>query len=161
MPTDNRNTAKLVAKIGAGALALAMPVVAYYEGYRATVYSDPIGRSAVCYGHDDPTLKLGTTYTLAQCQQMLADDLLKHAAAFDCIKPPLPLSDSQKAAILSLAFNIGVPRFCGSTFARRITAGELPQACEELSKFIFAGGKILPGLQRRRAAERQMCESVS
>ena len=147
---------KLAMKIGAGAAALAVPLVMQWEGYVPWVHRDPIGRLAVCYGHDDQTLTPGKRYTAQQCQDMLAEDLVKHAQALDCIKAPL--TDGQKAAFVSFAYNVGERQFCGSTLARRVNAGELPGACAELSRWVFAGGKQLPGLVKRRAAERALCE---
>lgn len=150
---------KLAAKIGAGAIALAVPLVAHFEGYVPWVYRDPIGRLAACYGHDDQTMTPGKRFTAAECQAMLDEDLLKHTEAIDCIKRPL--TDGQKAAFLSFAFNVGNNAFCGSTLVRKANAGDMAGACAELSRWTLAGGKELPGLVRRRAAERSMCEGKS
>lgn len=147
---------RLIAKIGAVAAASAVSLVAYFEGYVPTVYRDPIGRLAVCYGHDDQNLKPGTTYTRAQCETMLADDLAKHAEALNCVKTPM--TDGQKAAFVSFAYNVGVQGFCGSTLVRKANAGDMAGACAELSRWVMAGGKKLPGLVNRRAAERELCE---
>lgn len=150
---------KLAAKIGAGALALTVPLVVTFEGYVPWVHRDPIGRLAACYGHDDQNMTPGKRFTDAECQAMLDEDLLKHAAALDCIKRPL--TDWQKAAFLSFAFNVGNSAFCGSTLVRKANAGDMAGACAELSRWTMAGGKELPGLVRRRAAERAMCEGKS
>ena len=147
---------RLVAKIGAGAVALAIPLVVHFEGYVPWVHRDPIGRLAACYGHDDQTMTLGKRFTAAECQAMLDEDLLKHAEALDCIKTPM--ADNQKAAFLSFAFNVGNGAFCKSTLARKANAGDLMGACAELSRWVLAGGRELPGLVKRRAAERQLCE---
>jgi len=151
--------AKLTAKIGAGAVALAIPLVVHFEGYVPWVHRDPIGRLAACYGHDDQAMTPGKRFTAAECQAMLDEDLLKHAAALDCIKRPL--TDGQKAAFLSFAFNVGNGAFCGSTLVRKANAGDMAGACAELSRWTLAGGKELPGLVRRRAAERAVCEGKS
>ena len=71
---------------------------------------------------------------------MLYADLLKHAQALECVKRPM--NDGQKAAFLSFAFNVGNGAFCSSTLVRKANAG----------------GKQLPGLVNRRAAERKLCE---
>jgi lysozyme len=149
--------AKLMAAIGAGAVALLVPVVMLFEGYRPTVYADPIGRLAVCYGHDDQRLTPGQTYTRQQCDELLAADLLEHAAALRCIDRPL--TDGQKAAFVSFAFNVGTSAFCGSMLARKANAGDMAGACAELSRWTYAGGKQLSGLVNRRAEERRMCEA--
>ena len=77
-------------------------------------------------------------------------------AALDCIKRPM--TDGQKAAFLSFAFNVGNRAFCDSTLARKANAGDMAGACAELSRWTYAGGKQLPGLVRRRATERAVCE---
>ena len=95
-------------------------------------------------------------FDLTEEQQLLAD-LLKHADALDCVKKPM--TDGQKAAFLSFAFNVGTGAFCGSTLARKANAGDMRGACAELSRWTLAGGKEMPGLVKRRAAERKVCES--
>ena len=147
---------RLVAKIGAGAVAMVLPVVLLYEGTVHSTYKDPIGIVTVCTGHTGPELRMGQRYTKEQCETMLYDDLLKHADALSCIKTPL--ADNQKAAFLSFAFNVGNGAFCKSTLARKANAGDLMGACAELSRWVMAGGRELPGLVKRRAAERQLCE---
>ena len=147
---------KLIAKIGAAAAALAVSAVAFYEGTVQRTYRDPIGIITACTGHTGPELQMGQTFTREQCDDMLAKDLLQHAAALDCIKTPL--ADGQKAAFLSFAFNVGNGAFCGSTLARKANAGDMRGACAELSRWTLAGGRELPGLVKRRAAERALCE---
>ena len=147
---------KLIAKIGAAAAALAVSAVAFYEGTVQRTYRDPIGIITACTGHTGPELEMGQTFTREQCDDMLAKDLLQHAAALDCIKTPL--ADGQKAAFLSFAFNVGNGAFCGSTLARKANAGDMRGACAELSRWTLAGGRELPGLVKRRAAERALCE---
>ena len=147
---------RLSLKIGAGATALAVPLVMLYEGTVLRTYKDPIGIVTACVGHTGPELRMGQRYTREQCEDMLYGDLLKHAAALDCIKTPM--TDGQKAAFLSFAFNVGNKAFCDSTLARKANAGDMPGACAELSRWTRAGGRELPGLVKRRAAERELCE---
>lgn len=145
---------KLAAKIGAGAVALAVPVVIYFEGEVLHGYRDPVGIVTACVGHTE-TAKM-RKYTKAECEELLYRDLLKHADALDCINHPM--TDAQKAAFLSFAFNVGKSKFCSSTLVRKANAGDMRGACAELSRWTMAGGKELPGLVKRRAAERELCE---
>jgi len=160
--------AKFIAKIGAGAAVLAVTLVTGWEGYSARVSRDPIGRLQACYGHDDQTMTLGQQYSPAECRAFLDTDLLVHAGVLDCIAwPPRgTLTDGEKAALVSFAYNVGVPKACGSTFVRRLNAGEGTAACAELDRWVFAGGKDCRiksnnciGIVNRRAAERKVCES--
>lgn len=148
--------AKLIAKIGAAAAALVIPVVAYYEGKVNRTYVDPVGVLTSCYGHTGSALKPGQTFTDEQCLAQLEADLAKHAVALDCVR--YSLSDAQKAAFLSFAFNVGNGAFCNSTLVRKANTGDMSGACAELSRWTVAGGKELPGLVKRRAAERALCE---
>ncbi|MCL1962453.1 MAG: lysozyme [Desulfovibrionaceae bacterium] len=152
----------LAVRIGANAALVAAALVMTYEGYRARVYNDPIGRLAVCYGHDDKKLKKGQQFTKAECEALLDVDLLLHADVLNCVTEPAieKLTDGQKAALVSFAFNVGVDRACASTFVQRINAGEGQAACAELSRWVYAGGKVLPGLVARRKAERSVCEEI-
>lgn len=147
----------LIAKIGAAAAALAVSSVALYEGKVNRTYVDPVGVLTSCYGHTGPELRKGQTFTDEQCLDQLQADLLKHAAALECVKAPM--TDGQKAAFLSFAFNVGNGAFCGSTLVRKANAGDIDGACAELSRWTYAGGKQLPGLIKRRAAERKLCEA--
>lgn len=146
---------KLTAKIGAAAVALVVPLVVTYEGIVPRSYRDPIGIVTACVGHT-ATAQLGRTYTRQECETLLYGDLDKHADALACVRASL--TDGQKAAFLSFAFNVGAQKFCSSTLVKKANQGDMPGACAELSRWTFAGGKELPGLVKRRAAERQLCE---
>lgn len=148
--------AKLIAMLGAPVAVAAITGVAYFEGYVPTVYRDPIGRLAACYGHDNQALTPGASYTRQQCEDILAEDLVRHARALECIA--VPLTDGQKAALVSFAFNVGADALCGSTLARKANSGRpASDWCNELLRWNRAGGKVLPGLTKRRQAERTMC----
>lgn len=149
---------KLAARIGGAAAAAAAVFVATHEGAVLRTYRDPIGIVTSCTGHTGPELQMGQTFTKQQCDEVLYADLLKHAADLDCVK--VALTDGQKVALLSFDFNVGRAKFCGSSLVRKANAGEPPAVwCAELSRWVLAGGKELPGLVRRRAEERRLCES--
>lgn len=147
---------KLIAAIGAAATALVVPLVAQYEGLVLRSYRDPVGILTACYGHTGADVEPGQTYTRQQCEGLLYNDLASHAKALNCIQHPL--TPGQRAAFLSFAYNVGERAFCSSTLARKANAGNMAGACAELSRWTYAGGRQLPGLVKRRAAERAMCE---
>lgn len=140
-----------------GACALAVPVIATYEGYVPKGYSDPVGIATACYGHTGDDAILGRVYTADQCAGLLAQDAIKHGLDIDqCLTRPIP--EASRAAFISFAFNIGAAKFCSSSVARKANAGDLAGACAGLSAWVFAKGRILPGLVTRRKAERELCE---
>jgi lysozyme len=156
MADNSNNKATLIAKIGAGATAIVVPLVLMLEGSIDHTYRDPIGILTSCVGHTGPELRMGQTFTPEQCEAQEIADLLSHAKALDCIR--VPMTDGQKVAFLSFAFNVGTGAFCGSTLVRKANAGDMPGACAELSRWTQAGGQTLPGLVKRRAIERAYCE---
>lgn len=149
------------AAIGAGAgataavVALAAALIAPWEGKRNTPYADPIGILTVCYGHTGKDIEQ-RKYSDAECLQMLDADVRKHAKALECTDGKYNIH--QAAAIVSLAYNIGVAGYCRSTSAKRAQAGDYAGACEAMSRHVKAGGKVLQGLVDRRAFERAICE---
>ncbi len=152
---------KLITKVGAATAALLLSAVPVFEGTVLKTYRDPVDVLTSCSGHTGPELRMGQRWTPEQCQEQLTADLLKHADALKCIKTEM--TDGQKAAFVSFAYNVGSGAFCGSTLARKANAGDMPGACAELSRWTFAGGKQLPGLVKRRQVERALClaEDVS
>ncbi len=142
-------------RLAAAGLALAMPLVIYFEGTKTTAYLDPVAIPTICRGHTGG-VKLGQVATPDQCDQLLLQDLLKADAEIkSCVN--VPLNDNQRAAFASFTFNAGGGNFCGSTMARKLNAGDYTGACNELPRWVHAGGKVLPGLVKRRAAEQAVC----
>lgn len=141
-------------KLGAAAIGIAVPIVALWEGLSLTPYRDPVGIMTVCYGETHAEMR---RYTQQECQLLLQESLAAHGVA---ISPCLPdgLPAHVQAASLSFAYNVGASAFCKSTMARKLKAGDIPGACAELSRWVYAKGQLLPGLVKRRAAERAMCE---
>jgi lysozyme len=70
--------------------------------------------------------------------------------------PVLQTSERRLNAIADFIFNLGAGRFQTSTLRRCINAQDWTGAVEQLNKWIRGGGKVLPGLVARRAAESQL-----
>lgn len=138
----------------AAALALAIPLIMSFEGYRAKPYLDAVGVMTVCYGHTGDVE--ARSYRQAQCHDLLNSDAGRHAQAVYTCTPGVIDHPYAFAAFTSLDFNTG--RYCGSTMARMAAAGNYRDACAQLDRWVYAGGRKLPGLVRRRAAERKLCE---
>lgn len=142
----------------AAALALAVPLIAGFEGKRNVGYADPApaGYATICYGHKQIGV-IGKYMTDAQCVALLNADAARHGVDIAaCLPANLP--SESLGAFISIGFNLGSPAFCKSSMARDARAGKLAQACADLSKYVWAGNRQLPGLIRRRASERALCE---
>lgn len=145
----------LTNKQRAGWCAIAVACVSGFEGLRQTAYRDPVGIPTICFG-ETQGVRMGDKATLEQCNGMLADSLeIANRAVDSCIKAPLP--DYRRAALVSFTYNVGATNMCTSTMARKINAGDIRGGCDELLRWNRAKGIVLPGLTKRRAAERDMC----
>lgn len=137
-------------------IAVATPVVMYFEGNKPSAYLDPIGIPTVCYGHTK-TAKLGQKKTDSECRLLLEKDLELALSEVDrLVKVELPAE--RRAAFTSFVYNVGSAKFASSTMLRKLNAGDTAGSCAELSRWVNAGGKPLPGLVKRRAEERRLCE---
>ncbi|WP_434033736.1 lysozyme [Cupriavidus sp. a3] len=155
MRTGSKRT--LQATVGAGAAALLLTTVPKFEGVILRGYKDPIGIVTACAGHTK-TAVLGRPYSPAECTVLLDADLVEHADGVLACTPVLKGQTYRLAAATSFAFNTGVAAYCRSTMARKFNAGDYAGACAEFSRWTYAGGRELPGLVKRRASERAMCE---
>ena len=147
--------ARFTATYISAVVAMATPTVAYYEGLHLKEYLDPIGLATVCYGETDKD-KLGKTYTKEQCGQMLNVKLAYVAVRVGQMSA-IELPVQTHAALSSFAYNVGLGAFSTSTLLRKLNAGDIEGACNELPRWNKAAGEILRGLINRRASERDLC----
>lgn len=143
----------------AGAIAIAVPVTAQFEGLWLTAKVDTIGTGKPvtwCYGETEGPVKVGQRFTKKQCDDMLAAKLPRYAEEIaKCIK--VDISDKTRAAFISFAYNVGSAGFCRSTAARKLNAGDVRGACDALMAWNRAQGRVVKGLTNRRTTERKMC----
>lgn len=155
-PSRFRTGTKITA---AGAAVIAM--VATFEGVRQTVYADPVGIPTVCFGSTKGLTKemVGKArLSMEECKELLVDEVVEHEQGMRaCLPTPDALPESVYAAMASFAYNVGTGAFCKSTAAKYLRAGNWRAACDELPKWVKARGITLPGLVKRRAAERAHC----
>ncbi|ARA15845.1 lysozyme [Escherichia coli] len=67
------------------------------------------------------------------------------------------LSDNTFSAVTSITFNAGCGAMQKSTMFQLLRQGQVLQACDQFSRWVYGGGKVLPGLVTRRGAEKQLC----
>lgn len=129
-----------------------------FEALRLTAYRDAAGVWTIGYGHT-ATAQAGQRITAAEAEALFAADLARAEAA---VRRALSVSlnANEFAALVSLVFNIGAAAFSRSRVRRLLAAGDRPGAAEAIllwCKATVRGRKVtLPGLVRRRAAERAL-----
>lgn len=148
---------------GAGAAAVlagAAVFIGPWEGERTEAYLDRIASPpvwTVCYG-ETRGVKRGDKYTSEQCNDMLIKALETYRAGLVACIPQLPQqAQGVQVALVSWSYNVGTGAACGSTLAKRANAGDWRGACEQLPRWNKAGGKVVRGLDNRRAAEMKLC----
>ena len=133
-----------------------------FEGFKAKPYLCPAGI---------PTIGYGSTYYADGRKVQLIDipitesdaaDLLLYELQFTYLPGvlrlcPILLTDTKKCnAVTDFAYNLGLGRLQTSTLRRKINAQEWEAAKEQLLLWNKGGGRILPGLDKRRKAECQL-----
>lgn len=140
---------------GASATLVAAGSLAYmFEGEVRHTYVDPVGVLTACVGSTS-NVELGRHYSEYECTQRLIDDLRTAESAVNRCTPAVP--ETMKPALISFTFNVGSGAYCSSTLAKLANRGEYVAACQQLYRWVYAGGKILPGLVKRREVEARAC----
>lgn len=125
------------------------------EGFSARPYADVAGFSTIGYGH---YIKPGETFdeiSRADAENLLREDIAVAEDAIRCLVKVL-LTQNQFDALASFIFNIGVRAFEYSTFRRFLNQGRYEAAAMQFSRWVFAGGNRIPGLEARRAEEKTL-----
>ena len=137
--------------------SIAIQTVGGFEGLRLYAYKDVVGIWTACYG-ETKGIKPGMKFSKEECNNMLVDSLIEHEHGMrKCLANPDGLPVKTYVAGLSLTYNVGIGAFCKSTMRKKLNAGDLRGACEELMKWTKAGGRVIKGLVNRRVAERKLC----
>ena len=140
-------------------LELAAELCRKYEGYRAKPYLCPANVATIGYGStyyadgkkvtlqdppmDEPTAR---ALLLVELEHTYLPGVLRNC--------PILATDVRKCnSIVDFAYNCGVGRLQTSTLKRKINASDWDGAKEQLMLWTKGGGKVLPGLLKRRTAE--------
>lgn len=146
--------------VDGGTGALLVDMVKHHEGFArvvrrapvpaATPYLCPAGHWTIAYGHVC-SADFGEIEEPAGALLLEKDLAIAARAVHGLIS--WPLAARQVAALTSWTFNLGAARLRASTLRQVINRGELDRAPDEMRKWVYGGGRILPGLVARRADE--------
>lgn len=124
-----------------------LQLIESFEGLRLTAYQDSVGVWTIGYGHTKG-VKKGQTITKQQAETFLQQDLGVAEAPVN--KLGLTLTGNQFAALVSFTFNLGAGNLT------KLMSQGIAAVPDRILLFDHAGGKVLPGLTRRRKAERAL-----
>lgn len=149
------------------AIELAEKLAAPFEGLHRIgkdgmiyPYHDPVGYPTIGYGHllsrvRWEALSKYPAISKDEASALLRADIGKAArSVMRLIKSPL--TENQFAALIDFTFNVGAGNLEISTLRRLVNRQEYEAAAEQFSRWVYAAGVKLPGLVRRRAAERSL-----
>ena len=139
---------------------MGLSLIKSFEGFRAKPYLCPAGV---------PTIGYGATYYPDGRRVTMQDKPVSEADATDMLRSMLasyeagvsryvlvPVTQGQFDALVSFAYNLGLSALKGSTLLRLVNARDYAGAAAQFLRWNRAGGKVLPGLTRRREAERKL-----
>jgi len=137
-----------------------LDLIKRFEGFSRTVYFCPSGYPTIGYGHvvkDDEDFSAGIDE--AQAEELLRQDAqIAERAVLRLIN--VPLTDGQFDALVSFTYNLGGGALQRSTLRRKINREEHAEVPEQFMRWVWAGGRKLKGLVRRRAAEAGLYEEI-
>jgi lysozyme len=129
-------------------------LVRRFEGLRLKPYLCPANVPTVGYGHTgaDVTMK-SPPISAAFAERLMKEDVERFSSSALKLSPTLALDADRLCAIADFCFNLGTTRYKASTLRRKVRDGEWQDAADELEKWVWGGGRKLPGLVERRRAE--------
>lgn len=130
--------------------------IAGYESFKPVAYI-PVPGDVPTIGYGETHgVHLGDRTTPERALVQLLASAESHADGVrKCIE--VPMYQHEFAAAVSIAYNIGVGAFCRSTMVKKLNAGDYRGFCEGMTAWSRSGGKVYPGLVKRREKERALC----
>jgi len=121
------------------------------EGCRLEAYKDAAGVPTIGYGHTK-NVRMGDRITQYWAKEMLREDI--EEAEWQVKELNVARTEGQLDALVSFAFNLGIGRLTRSTLLKTIrNGGSKAQITKEFKRWVYADGKKLKGLERRREWE--------
>lgn len=131
-----------------------LELIRRFEGLRLKAYLCPAGIPTIGYGHTGKEVHLGMPPISEDAAElMMVEDAARFVTAASNLSPILWFDENKQSAISDFCFNLGTSRYKISTLRKRVEAGDWEGASEELQKWVWGGGRKLPGLVLRRHME--------
>lgn len=134
--------------------AAGIALIVRFEGERLAAYLCPAGVWTIGVGHTGPDVRPGLRIARDRSRALLMQDLARFEQAVARLAPVA--TQAQFDALVAFAFNVGSDALAGSTLLRKHKAVDYAGAAAEFARWNKAGGKALPGLTARRAAEARL-----
>lgn len=164
-PADSTDSAMAISKNG-------VQFITEREGSRSKMYLDSAGLPTIGVGHlltksENTSGKINISgvnvvwrngLTANQIAQLLNQDLDRFENAVNKYVK-VPLTQNQFDTLVSFSFNVGIGAFSTSTLLKRVNARKYADVPDQLKRWKFAGGRVVPGLSNRRELEIELWAS--
>jgi lysozyme len=143
------------------AIDLAAELVRIFEGFKSKPYKCPAGIWTIGFGTtrypDGRKVKPTDSSVDKSTAEIYLEDELEHSlSAVIRYCPKLVRSDNRLAAIADFTYNLGIGALQTSTLRKRLNQQDWMGAKKELRKWVHGGGRVLPGLVKRREIESKL-----
>ena len=132
-----------------------LDLIMRFEGFSSTIYRCPAGYPTIGYGHvvlDEEKDRFADGVDQEQGEELLRRDAqVAERAVLRLIT--VPLTNGQFDALVSFTFNLGSGALQRSTLRRKVNRGEHEDVPAQFKRWVWAGGRKLNGLMKRRDAE--------
>lgn len=129
-------------------------LVKEFEGCKLEAYKCPAGVNTIGYGHTSG-VQMGDVCTQGQADQWLDDELIKFGKQVEAVVTA-PINQQMFDALVSFTYNLGIGNLKDSTLLKYLNQGLYKDAADQFPRWNKSKGQELPGLTRRRAAERAL-----
>jgi lysozyme len=130
-------------------------LIKQFESFSPKPYLCPANVWTIGYGHTRGVTENTKQITEPEACDLLKEDLFVFESQVNGVVD-VPLKQHQFDALVSFVFNVGAGAFSTSTMLKMINAGNMAGAANQFLRWTKAGGRVLNGLVKRRAAERAM-----
>lgn len=128
------------------------------EGFKEAAYKCPAGIWTIGYGWTHG-VKEGDTITEEKASELVEQEVMKIAEQVKAVLSEevfAKLTENQVCALIDFVYNFGLGNFKESTLCKMIKSGQIMEAGNQFERWVKAGGKVLPGLVKRREAEKEL-----
>jgi len=140
-----------------------LDLIKRFEGFSPTIYICPAGYPTIGYGHlvrDHEQDRYQQGITEQEAEDLLRRDVqAAERAVLRLID--VPLTDGQYDALVSFTFNLGAGALQRSTLRRKVNREQHAEVPAQLMRWVWAGGRKLKGLQKRRKIESRFYQAVN
>ena len=140
-----------------------LKIIREFEGFKSRPYLCPAGVPTIGYGSTRYASGTPVKLTDPPITEVQADEIM-HATLGQYVEAvnryvTTSINQNQFDALVDFAYNAGAQNLRTSTLLKLLNQGDVAGAAVQFDKWVSGGGKKLPGLVRRRAAERELFET--